>query len=192
MAGNINSEDPDTLFFKYNVYERLCNLKRGKGVPIRDLIDEFEIKYLKIREQGIWVPDYIAGFMLLSACMLPEEKIFTVMSVIWGDVGYDSMKTAILSVFSQGIDTDDSSSSEEEVEMESELQMEPMREIENGEDTNEGQRQKRLRLNASGEEIDGGQKEKRLKLDESLSIPEEIPNKKKEKVRLDGRTSTCP
>ena len=124
MAGRFNNEDPDILFFKYNIYESGCNLKREEGVPIRDLIDEFDIKYLKIKEAGIWLPDDIAAFMLLSACRLPEGKIFMVMSAIWGDVDYHSMKAAILTVLSQEIDTDDISSSEEEFEREQEIQME--------------------------------------------------------------------
>ena len=172
MAG-INGEDPDTLFLKFNIYDNMCNLKREDGVPIRDFIHEFETKYFKFREEGIWMPDYIAGFMLLSSCMLPEEKIFLVMSAIYSEVNYDSMKTTIMTVFSQEMDTDDVSSSEDESVMESEIRVEPLNELDDG------------------EESDGDQSRKRLRMDTSLSTSEGIPNKRKRRIRLERRTPTC-
>ena len=188
MAGN--SEDPETLFFKYNLYENACNLKRGEEIPIKDLIHEFENNHLKLKEEGIWGPDYIAGFMLLSSCRLPEEKIFMVMSAIYSEVNYDSMKTAILTVLSQEIDTDDTSSSEEESVCSSRNWMNDYKENNQVRKTNWEELEMELEVHED-EETDGGQKQKRLRLDTSLNISEGMSNKKKKRVRLNRRTSIC-
>ena len=164
--------DADMLYFKFHLYNKFYNLRRGAGVEIQDFFLEFETQYFELLEEHILMPDPVKAFMLLSASVLSEENVHLVMLEISSDINYNNMKAAILRVTSNETNNEYGPLSDEEMKMHIETE-----DKESGdEDKDNDSGCKRLRYSVSSE------------IEFKHSQPLQI---NRESIELDGRKVTC-
>ena len=95
----------------FQAFDNFIAYRRPKDMPIDKFLQEFNLRYTKIKNKGMVLPDGVLAYAVLKCCNLSEEQSQICRATVT-DLKYDDMKKQILKVASQCIAQSDTPAQE--------------------------------------------------------------------------------